>query len=407
MKRSYNYDGQNGRGILNKVYDLGLRIKKPENQDKLFPGEKHAILKKDGKTYVANYMGPGTHVKQRVILGDQPLTEADLIALAHDLRYTLAKSPQNIQDADKKMLESLSKSTDHRININQAYYPIKAKYEFEKRMGVKYPSQEVLDKQDEKDSVLVNKLAELEQKGYGIDPSAYLKVKLTDKMPFVSPVIKSLPTSNEHKTDYNQSEQQGMGVMRVKQSGGFLPFLAPFIPAIVASAKLVAAGLATGAATKFGSQIATKIIEGRERRRARRAERQAGDGLRLAGGGLRIAGGSISETISNFSMKMSDFTKDALQKMKDIIETHKDDIIKVAEFLKPIIEEAVKLKLKSMMSGSGDGMSGGEIVDNDEFVKVFTTNVQHGDGLRLAGPQQRGSGYTDMINKAIEKTNTS
>jgi len=46
MKRHYN-DGQNGRGLLNKVYDLNLKLRRPLNQDKLFPGEKHAILKKE------------------------------------------------------------------------------------------------------------------------------------------------------------------------------------------------------------------------------------------------------------------------------------------------------------------------------------------------------------------------
>ena len=408
MKRHYN-DGQNGYGMLNKVYDVNLRLRRPLNQNKLFPGEMHAILKKeDGKTYAANFMGPGTKLKQRIIRGDQPLTEGDLIALAHDLRYSLAKQPEQIQDADKRMLSSLSKSTDFKSNINKAYYPMKAKYELEKRFGVKYPSKESLDKHDENDVMFKDKLAELEQKGYGIDPSAFLKVKLTDSMPVVNPVIQNLPTTNEHKTDYNKSEQLGQGMC--KQKGGFLPFLAPFIPAILAGAKFAAAGLATGALGAVGSKLANKIMEGREKRRARREARQAGNGLRIAGGGLRIAGGSMedmSSMIANFQMKMSDFSNDALQKMKDIIEKYatEDTAWKVAEFLKPIIEEAVKAKLKSMM-GSGMYGSGSDGVDTEEFVKVFTENIKHGEGLRLAGPQQKGSGFTDNINDAIRKSNT-
>lgn len=409
MKRHYN-DGQNGRGILNKVYDVNLRLRRPLNQDKLFPGEMHAILtKEDGKSYVANFMGPGTKLKQRLILGDQPLTEGDLIALAHDLRYSLAKRPEQIQEADKKMLNSLSKSTDLKSNINKAYYPMKAKYELEKRFGVKYPSKESLDKHDENDVMFKDKLAELEQKGYGIDPSAFLKVKLSDSMPVVNPVIQNLPTTNEHKTDYNKSEQLGQGMC--KQKGGFLPFLVPFIPAILAGAKFAAAAMATGALGAVGSKLANKIMEGREKRQARRAARQAGNGLHIAGSGLHIAGGSMedmSSMITNFQMKMSDFSNEALQKMKDIIEKYgtEETAWKVAEFLKPIIEEAVKAKLKSMMGagmyGSGDG-----VVDKEEFVKVFTDNIKHGEGLRLAGPQQmRGSGFTDKINEAIRKTNT-
>jgi len=58
------------------------------------------------------------------------------------------------------------------------------------------------------------------------------------------------------------------------------------------------------------------------------------------------------------------------------------------------------------MLGAGMYGSGSDGVDTEEFVKVFTENIKHGEGLRLAGPQQKGSGFTDMINDAIRKTNT-
>ena len=56
--------------------------------------------------------------------------------------------------------------------------------------------------------------------------------------------------------------------------------------------------------------------------------------------------------------------------------------------------------------GAGMYGSGSDGVDTEEFVKVFTENIKHGEGLRLAGPQQKGSGFTDMINDAIRKRET-
>jgi hypothetical protein len=58
----------------------------------LMPGERHVLLKMpDGSNQFASFMGPGTNVMARLKRGDHGKTEADEIARAHDIRYSLAK----------------------------------------------------------------------------------------------------------------------------------------------------------------------------------------------------------------------------------------------------------------------------------------------------------------------------
>jgi hypothetical protein len=89
-----------------------------------FPGERHAILKlKNGLPGIANYMGPGTHITERIERGDPPRTLSDKTAQAHDLRYQSAKVPNDIRDADRTMLKALKRikknNSDSLTNILQ------------------------------------------------------------------------------------------------------------------------------------------------------------------------------------------------------------------------------------------------------------------------------------------------
>ena len=64
--------------------------------------EKHAIIRlKNGLYGRANYMGPGTHLEERVMRGDPPRTEMDELSRAHDTRYTFAKNQDDIARADE------------------------------------------------------------------------------------------------------------------------------------------------------------------------------------------------------------------------------------------------------------------------------------------------------------------
>lgn len=92
-----------------------------------FPGEKHAILElANGKNGVANYMGPGTRVIERVRRGDPGRTAADKVAMRHDIDYVMAadsgsKSAQldKVREADNRMISSLQKIQENKGDANR------------------------------------------------------------------------------------------------------------------------------------------------------------------------------------------------------------------------------------------------------------------------------------------------
>jgi hypothetical protein len=90
-----------------------------------FVGEKHALLKlPNGKTGVANYMGPGTNIMERLKRGDPPRTATDKAAQAHDIRYALSNDKGDIRRADNIMINKVKQISRNRgdalRNINQA-----------------------------------------------------------------------------------------------------------------------------------------------------------------------------------------------------------------------------------------------------------------------------------------------
>ena len=135
--------------------------------DNRFPGEKHALLRVNGKTVVANFMGPGTKLKQRLQRGDEPVSDIDKVSLAHDLRYMLAKTKAEIQEADRLFLAKARTSNDSVYNKGLGLTAIGAKYAAEKLAGVRYPTQAELDANDSSDSLLAPRMASLAQQGYG------------------------------------------------------------------------------------------------------------------------------------------------------------------------------------------------------------------------------------------------
>jgi hypothetical protein len=141
------------------------------NARPLYPGENHAVLSVNGRPANANYMGPGTHVVQRIIRGDPPRSESDKVAQAHDLRYQLGFDERM---ADQKMLDKLAvirqQHTDNDFNVNMGTLPIKSKIAAENR-GIlkkgKFSSHpDPMTSQEE--GVLREKLKSLEQEGYGL-----------------------------------------------------------------------------------------------------------------------------------------------------------------------------------------------------------------------------------------------
>lgn len=158
-----------GGNLINKIIE-----KLPSSDDTArprFPGELHAILKlPNGKPGIANYMGPGTHVVERIKRGDPPRTYADKIAQAHDIRYGLAKTQAEVAAADKKFISSIKAAhgKDSEFNIQLGLRPIQAKVFAEERGILKPGKIASFGNFKEEDLPIVRpKLAELEALGLG------------------------------------------------------------------------------------------------------------------------------------------------------------------------------------------------------------------------------------------------
>jgi hypothetical protein len=160
--------------LFSKTYSTVLNNIDPSDDTgrPSFQGEKHAILKlKNGKLGVANYMGPGTHVAERIARGDPPRTLVDTVAMGHDLRYFKAKTTDDIRYADNKMLTALKtikkNRSDSRMNIAQGnLIALKVSLENKGIMN-KGSFGELKDKTRKMTPAMDGKLFELSQAGYG------------------------------------------------------------------------------------------------------------------------------------------------------------------------------------------------------------------------------------------------
>ena len=155
-----------------------------------YPGEKHAILKLKNGMGVANYMGPGTQVINRLQRGDPGRTTSDTTAKMHDIQYALAQGSatkdeqiKRVREADERMIKNLNRisrdKTDSVFNIEQGRKLIGAKMSLEDRGLMKKGSfGGELRNIPENENILLNKAkADLEQQGYG-KPGDSLRLKL-------------------------------------------------------------------------------------------------------------------------------------------------------------------------------------------------------------------------------------
>jgi hypothetical protein len=97
--------------------------------------ELHARLWADGGLRKANFMGPGTDLLTRLRRGDKPISGADKVSKAHDLRYTLANGNVAMErKADEMMIAKLKDSkVDNRFNRAMGSLPIRAKVALENK----------------------------------------------------------------------------------------------------------------------------------------------------------------------------------------------------------------------------------------------------------------------------------
>lgn len=187
------------RGKIADAYsgEIGTALKNlaPSSDDTARPsfvGEQHGILQlPNGKYGMANYMGPNTNLLERLRRGDPPRTEVDKASQAHDIRYALAKSADDIRKADNIMLNTVDRISRNRgdniKNIAQARL-IKAKV-ISEDLGLLRKdafSGDLANKEiPDKDRVtLMSKIGSLAFEGYGhkLLPGDALKMKLLKQM---------------------------------------------------------------------------------------------------------------------------------------------------------------------------------------------------------------------------------
>lgn len=155
---------------MSKYKDENLSALTPRKKGEMHPPQR---ISKFPYLHTGNYMGPGTHTEERILKGDKPISYSDKVSQAHDLRYTLAKSPQDIRRADDIMIDRMKKglSLDYPINLNIGLRGIQTKEFIEdkitKKPLVKYGN---YNKNNEK--ILQDKLDELQREGYGKKPAS-------------------------------------------------------------------------------------------------------------------------------------------------------------------------------------------------------------------------------------------
>lgn len=186
--------------LASDIKNLSIIPASDANARKSYPGEIHALLKlQNGKTGVANYMGPGTNLVTRLRNNDPPRTLVDKVAQAHDIRYSLAKDLEDISRADNRMIGKVAdlrkRKLDHPMNLAQADL-IKVK-KIGETVGVLKKDAfagHLGDKIKPSDRKLMQKkLSELEQEGFGLLPGDALKMKLLKKH------VRSIPRSKKQK----------------------------------------------------------------------------------------------------------------------------------------------------------------------------------------------------------------
>jgi len=102
-----------------------------------------------------NYMGPGTHVFDRIERGDLPVTLADKVAMLHDVNYVIANGdPMLLKKADDIALSSLPLSDPlywvMRVGLKtrQNLHLYEGKIDVEKADKVKYLKMILENRQD-------------------------------------------------------------------------------------------------------------------------------------------------------------------------------------------------------------------------------------------------------------------
>lgn len=205
-----------GKGVVDTIvkginYVSNLFPASDKEGTNIEAGEKHGVLiLPNGKIGRANYMGPGTNLVKRLKRGDKPRTAMDELSRAHDIRYDLAKSQADIEEADKIFIAAAKKirkeKKDNILNTYVGQLPIQAKYYAEKK-GLIKPSFEKIQTFDKADEDLMRAtLKDAIAKGYGANQKISLKKK--DLLLEHTKLINILKSGNKERQLKEAMDQQ-------------------------------------------------------------------------------------------------------------------------------------------------------------------------------------------------------
>jgi len=233
MKVEYNAESQIfGGSILGDVYSSvsGQRFK----------DERHVPLITDKGVKLAEFAGPGTHIKYRIENNIKPLGAVDKSAKAHDIRYSLSQNVDDVRFADNKMISKLEeidrKGLDYKINVKAVKTAMKAKRLFED-VGVwdkgSFSDMKGAELSDSDKRLFESELNKLVQEGFGIANGIKGKglgqldfVNLGEKLFLQNPLqFKSLLDTSLDKIIVGNGLKESMarGIKRIIY--GALPFL--------------------------------------------------------------------------------------------------------------------------------------------------------------------------------------
>jgi len=233
MKVEYNAESQIfGGSILGDVYSSvsGQRFK----------DERHVPLITDKGVKLAEFAGPGTHIKYRIENNIKPLGAVDKSAKAHDIRYSLSQNVDDVRFADNKMISKLEeidrKGLDYKINVKAVKTAMKAKRLFED-VGVwdkgSFSDMKGAELSDSDKRLFESELNKLVQEGFGIAIGIKGKglgqldfVNLGEKLFLQNPLqFKSLLDTSLDKIIVGKGLKESMarGIKRIIY--GALPFL--------------------------------------------------------------------------------------------------------------------------------------------------------------------------------------
>jgi hypothetical protein len=233
MKVEYNAKSQIfGGSILGDVYSSvsGQRFK----------DERHVPLITDKGVKLAEFAGPGTHIKYRIENNIKPLGAVDKSAKAHDIRYSLSQNVDDVRFADNKMISKLEeidrKGLDYKINVKAVKTAMKAKRLFED-VGVwdkgSFSDMKGAELSDSDKRLFESELNKLVQEGFGIAIGIKGKglgqldfVNLGEKLFLQNPLqFKSLLDTSLDKIIVGNGLKESMarGIKRIIY--GALPFL--------------------------------------------------------------------------------------------------------------------------------------------------------------------------------------